>query len=213
MACPGAATPLSGGLTAYRPGVLVTRSRPQGGSWEFRLLNPHGAGSGTVHVTVVCARVPARTISRTLQSDGRKAMLSCPAGYSGTTTGWDFMPPSDAFDGFLGWEIRRIDPGGLVSAYDLSADSHSTGGPLHLYGQCVRARLSTVTRSAKVRAGERVVTRSCPVGTRAVGSGFSINRGGSLDAMAVTSARAARWTLDNGGPGKARVTLTIVCMS
>jgi hypothetical protein len=212
VACPSGSTPLSGGLAGYRARLLVIRSRPQGSAWQFKILNPDGAGRGSVRVMVVCARVPALTVFRTLESGNSKARLSCPAGYAATTTGWDFIPPSDAFEGFLGWVIRRIDPGGVVSADDLSAESHSTGGPLHLYGRCVRANLRAVTTSAELRTGDRSVHRSCPLGTRAVGTGFSTVGDRFLNGMAVTSARAARWTLFNRGPGRARVKLTLVCM-
>lgn len=213
VACPGETVALSGGLTDYRSGLLVIRSRPHGGAWQFKLLTPNGSGRGSVRVTVVCARVAYQTFVRTLQSGSSKARLSCPAGYSATTTGWDFIPPSDAFDGFLGWVIRGIDPGGVVSADDLSADSHSTGGPLHLYGVCARANLRKVTISAQLRTGDRPVTRSCPLGTRAVGTGFSTTGDRALNAMGVTSTRAARWSLFNRGPGRARVKLALVCMS
>jgi hypothetical protein len=212
VACPGETIALSGGLAEYRSGLLVIRSRPHGSAWQFKLLTPNGDGRGSIRITVVCARIAFQTVVRTLESGSSKTRLSCPAGYSATATGWDYIPPSDAFDGFLGWVIRRIDPGGVVSADDLSADSHSTGGPLHLYGVCARANLRAITSSAGLRSGDHSVTRSCPLGTRAVGTGFSIAGDQFLDAMAVTSSRAARWTLFNRNK-KARVKLTLVCLA
>jgi hypothetical protein len=210
--CPAGSSALSGGAASYRSGVLTLRSRPQGRSWQFRFLSPNGNGQGPVGVTVVCLRAPVKSVSRTLQSGASRATLTCPAGLSGAALGWSYVPPDDAFDGFLGWEFHSFSPAWKIRANDLASDSHSTSGPLTLTSTCARGSFSRVSFTNTIAQGERAVQHRCPAGKVAVGGGFSLGADQFFDAFAVTSAVSARWTVYNQDK-HGRLRTTIVCMS
>lgn len=214
--CPNGTSPLAGGVSHYVGGVLVIRSQAHGNSWRLRLLNPNGNGRARVGVTVVCRRAQVKTVKRMIDatsSSRAKGALSCGAGYAPAGWGFDFVPPDDALDGFLGWEFRRGTPGWTIEANDLAWDSHSPSGPLHLSVQCVRgAHVRTVSFTAPLRAHENVVTHACASGT-AVGGGFTAGGDQFLDALAPKSARTMQWTMYNRGKRGTRVRLAVVCMS
>jgi len=212
LSCPRGKSPVSGGVSGDLSGVDTLRSRPNLRSWQFRLLNPEGAGRVTVRISLTCMAATVTTVGRSVESSPRARVgLSCPAGYSAAGSGWDYPAVQDAFQGFLGWVIRQIRPGWTVVASDLAYDSHSQSGPIHLYGRCVRgAKLKRVQFTASAGRGDYTVERRCPRGGTAVGGGFSLRGDQFLDGFVVTSASSARWTIFNRG-GRARVLLWLVC--
>jgi hypothetical protein len=212
--CPAGTSALSGGVASYQAGLLTIRSRPHGRSWQFRILSPGANDAAHVDVNVACLKAQVKTVSRTLQSGNgaARAALKCPAGYSGATVGWSYVPPDDAFDGFLGWELNAFVPAWQIRANDLASDSHSSSGPLTLTSTCARGTFSKIPFRDSITRGERTVSHRCQGGKTAVGGGFSLGAGQFFDGFAVTSASSARWTVYNQAK-HARIRTWIVCMS
>jgi hypothetical protein len=205
---------MSGGVSGELAGVDTLRSRPHLESWQFRLLNPEGAGRVNVRISLTCATGTVTTVARSVESSSRVRFgLSCPAGFSSTGFGWDYGTPQDAFQGFLGWVIRLVEPGWKVVASDLASDSHSPSGLLRLYGRCVRGtRFERVQFAASAGKCDYAVERRCPGSRVAVGGGFSLSGDQFLDGFALPTASSGRWTIFNRG-GRTRVRLWLVCMS
>ncbi len=215
LSCPYGRVPVSGGVSGDLSGVDTLRSRPHLYSWQFRLLNPEGAGTSTVRVSLTCMPATATTVGRSFQSSTRaRGKLACPTGFSATGFGWDYPAPQDAFQGFLGWVIRQVEPGWKIVASDLAYDARSPSGPIHLYGRCVRHQhFERVRFAASPGKGEYTVERRCPRGGTAVGGGFSLGGDQFLDGFALSTLSSGRWTIFNRGPRVSRVRLTLVCMS